>query len=287
MHTQSQFDRLIETALSRPQRNIYGDLGPRCPTCSGLGSFLRLGGEGNVTRHASKCGCHGSGLDIPQIERMDRELLWEQIHALESKMNLPLTSRFKMPDIKMSRQFWMECIAWATADGVAVASSTTETILFPNVTIPANYMADGRQLRLRVQGKYSTLGSGTVSHIYSVRWGGVAGTVITKTGTVTLLISMTNALFEFEVILQTRSNGATGTIMGNGQALAYGGTAPTIGSATGAPAVAPMTNGGQTVPATATCDLTADTALSVTITHGANSASNTATGLQYSIDSAN
>lgn len=283
------FDSLIETSLSRPQRNIYGDLGPRCPVCSGLGSYLRLGGEsmGGVTRYASQCGCHGSGLDLVSIERMDRELLWQQIHAIESKLGLAPTSRYKLPKIEMSRQYWMECVSWSTVDGTAVASSTTETIIFPNVTIPANYMADGRKLNLSLKGKYSTLGSGTVSHVYQVRWGGVAGTMICKTGTITLLVSMTNALFEIDVELQTRSNGASGTILGDGRALAHGGTAPTIGSATGAPAIAPMTNGGQTVPAAATLDLTADTALSVTITHGANSATNTATGIHYSIESAN
>lgn len=218
---------------------------------------------------------------------MDRELLWQQIHNLESKLGLPLTSRYSMPRIEMSRQYWMECIAWATSDGTAVATTAAETILMPNVVIPANYMQDGRALRLKFSGKYSTLGSGTVSHVYQVRWGGVGGTLICKTGTITLLISMTNAYFEVEVELQTRSNGATGTVLGDGIATVFGGTAPTIGSATGAPAVAPLTNGGQTVPAVATLDLTADTALSITVTHGASSASNTITGQHYHIESKN
>lgn len=187
----------------------------------------------------------------------------------------------------MSRQYWQELIAWAVANGTAIASSTTETILFPNVTIPANYMADGRTLHIVVLGQFSTLGSGTVSHVYQIRWGGVAGTTICKTGTVTLLISLTTCLFYFEAWITTRSNGSAGTVMGNGVAMAFGGTAPTIGSATGAPAIAPMTAGGQTVPAVATLDLTADTALAVTLLHGANSASNTATGLQYTIESWN
>jgi hypothetical protein len=280
-------DQLVQHALARPERNLHGDLGPRCPTCSGLGHFLALGGESGVTRSTTRCHCDGSGLDLVGIERMDRELLWQQIHTLESKIGLQLTSRYKYPNIKASRQFWMECIAWATADGTAVASSTTETILFPNITIPANYMQDGRGLRLRVAGKYSTLGSGTVSHVYTLRWGGVAGTILTKTGTITLLISMTNAYFDMDIMIQTRSNGSAGTLLADGIARAFGGTAPTIGSATGAPAIAPMTNGGQTVPATAAVDLTADTALSITITHGANSASNTATGQHYTAESLN
>jgi hypothetical protein len=282
-------DRAILASRSRPERNIHGDLGPRCPVCSGLGAFLTVGGAATgVTRATSQCRCEGSGLDLVAIERADREILWQQIHALEARFGLPPTSRvIAPPTIKASRQYWMECIAWSTASGTAVASSTTETILFPNVTIPANYMADGRRLRVRLQGKYSTLGSGTVTHVYTVRWGGVAGTILTKTGTVTLLISMTNALFDLDFTIQTQLNGATGQLLADGLARVFGGTAPTIGSATGAPAIAPLTNGGQTVPAAATVDLTADTALSVTITHGANSASNTATGIDYALESMN
>lgn len=187
----------------------------------------------------------------------------------------------------MSRQYFEELIAWATASGTAVASTTSETILMPNVTIPANFMQDGRVIHLVFVGQYSELGSGTVTKIFSVRWGGVAGTLICKTGTITTLISAAAWLEIMEVWLQTRSNGSAGTVMGNGYAMVFGGTAPTVGSATGAPAVAPLTNGGQVTPATATLDLTQDTALSITTTHGSNSASDTETGLQYTIEAWN
>lgn len=285
---------LIEMALARPNRNLDGMLGPQHYWCSGLGQVLKpkVGyGDGpaqvGVLRETSRCSCLGTGIDLPALDRHDHELMWRRIHEIESRMDLPLTSRYKLPTIINSRQYWMELISWVTADGTAIASSTTETIIFPNVTIPAGYMQDGRMLRLRAQGKYSTLGSGTVTHVYKVRWGGVAGTVLCTTGTVTLLISMTNAYFDMDVTIQTRSNGSSGTLLADGLSRTFGGTAPTIGSATGAPAISPMTAGGQTAPATATCDLTADTALSITLTHGANSASNTATGMHYSIESLN
>lgn len=187
----------------------------------------------------------------------------------------------------MSRQYWQELSAWATADGTAVASSTTETIIMPNVTIPGNFMQDGRVIRLTVYGKYSEPGSGTVTKIFKVRWGGVSGTVLTTTGTITELISASNWVFGFDNILQTRSNGSSGTIIGYGDARVYGGTAPTLASTTGLSGFAPMTAGGQTTPAATTVDLTADTALSITITHGQNSASTTATGQIYLIESLN
>lgn len=284
--TPVQREALIAQAFNRPQRNIDGLLGPRCQICSGLGAVLRLGGgEVGVIRQTTRCSCEGTGVDFVTIERADREALWARIQKLEALLGA--TSVSKRPTIVASRQYWMELIAWATADGTAVANTTTETIVMPNVTIPANYMNDGRALRIRVAGKYSTLGSGTVSHVYKARWGGVSGTVLALTGTVTLLISMTNAYWDLELMLQTRSNGASGSILADGMARAFGATAPTIGSATGAPATAPMTNGGQTGPAAATVDLTADTALSLTVTHGAASASNTITGQHYTLESLN
>jgi hypothetical protein len=187
----------------------------------------------------------------------------------------------RLLDIQCSRQSWIEELWWATASAAAVGNTVTETILFPNVTIPANYMQDGRSLFIQAQGQHSTLGSGTVTLIFRLRWGGVAGTAICITGTITQLISLTAAVWCLEILVQTRSNGSAGTVMGIGEVRVFGATAPTIGSATGAPAVAPMTGGGQITPAVATLDLTADTALSLTIQHGAPSTSNTVTGLNY------
>lgn len=285
-------DAIIAMSLARPDRNISGAVGPRCPTCSGLGAVLRMGSPMAPTKATSRCGCDGSGLDLGLIERVDRELLWAQIHKLEQHLSLSPTSRYDLlQQFENSRQTWMETVAWQTADGTAVASSTTETIVFPNITIPANYMADGRTISGILRGKYSTLGSGTVSHVYKLRWGGVAGTLLCGTGTVTLLVSLTNCLFEIEFEIQTRTNdttGGIGVLIANGKSISYGGTAPTIGSATGAPAVSPMTNGGQSGPAqVGSLTLNADTALSVTLTHGANNAANTATGQQFTLESKN
>lgn len=186
----------------------------------------------------------------------------------------------------MSRQSWQELLAVAVADGASINTTAAETILFPDQTIPANYLADGRMLKLRVKGKWSTT-TGTVTVVFRVRWGGVAGTLLCATGTITQLVSITNGYFDLEVDLVVRTNGSTGTIMANGVARVFAATAPTIGSATGAPANAPMTAGGQTAPAAVTVNLNADTALSVTAQMGASSASNIVQGLQYSLESCN
>ncbi len=192
----------------------------------------------------------------------------------------------------MSRQAWCESVFAATSSGTAIANSTTETIIFPNVTIPANYMADGRCLRLRAFGAYGTTSTPTL--IFSVRWGGVAGTVLSKSSTITTTsatgggASMT-ALWTAEIIIQTRSNGATGTLMTNGEVILYNSANPTSGTVTnyGLPAVLASGSTGGTTPVAVTADLTADTALSFTATWGTANSANSLQGHQYTIESLN
>lgn len=186
----------------------------------------------------------------------------------------------------MSRQYWGEALAWATADGSPVTNTTTETIIFPNVTIPANYMQDGRNLRLRAFGKYST-GTGPPTLVFSVRWGGVAGTLICKTAACTTVASVTNAGWDLDVLLSTRSNGSAGTVMGNGVLRLFAAVAGTVASATGEGLVTPLMNGGVVTPTAPSLDLTVDTALSITATWSGSSTSHTVTGLQYTIEGMN
>jgi hypothetical protein len=185
----------------------------------------------------------------------------------------------------MSRQFWSETLAAATASGTAIASSTTETILFPNVTIPANYLQDGRLLRVRAFGGYGTTGTPTLT--FTVRIGGVSGTVIAKSGAIVTGsgvgggASMT-ALWSVELMLQVRANGSSGTTMTNGEISLY-----TTGTAAGSSYPLASGSTGGTTPATATVDLTADAALSLTALWGTNNAANSIQGHSYSIESLN
>lgn len=184
----------------------------------------------------------------------------------------------------MSRQYWSETIAWATASGTSVNSSNVETILFPNVTIPANFMQDGRTLRLRCQGQWTTTGS-TPTLTFFVRWGGVSGTLLCKTAACTTVASTTAAVWDLDILIQTRTNGSSGTVMAIGTARVFAGVAGTVASTTGEGLLTPMTVGGVLAPATATVDLTADTALSVTVQPSTTAA--TLIGLNYTIDAIN
>jgi hypothetical protein len=184
----------------------------------------------------------------------------------------------------MSRQFWAETVAWATASGSSVNSANVETILFPNVTIPANFMQDGRCLRIRAIGQWTTTAS-TPTLIFSLRWGGVAGTLLCKTAAITTVASQTAAMWDLDIIVQTQTNGSSGKIMANGVCRAFAGVAGTIASTTGEALVTPMTAGGVITPAQATVDLTADTALSITVTPSTTAA--TLIGLNYTIEALN
>lgn len=185
----------------------------------------------------------------------------------------------------MSRQFWSETLAWATASGVAVANSTTETILFPNITVPANYLQDGRCLRLRLFGVYGTTATPTLT--FGLRWGGVSGTVISKSGAITTGsavgggASMT-AVWAIEILLQVRSNGSSATVMVNGEISLY-----TTGTA--AASAYPMASGstGGTTPVAVTIDATADTALSVTALWGTAATANSIQGTNYTLEALN
>lgn len=192
----------------------------------------------------------------------------------------------------MSRQYWAETVSWATSTGTAVANSTTETILIPNITIPANFMQDGRCLRLTLFGSYGTTATPTL--IFSVRWGGVSGTVLAKSSTVTTTsgvgggASMT-AMWAADIMIQTRSNGSSGTLMTNGNATLYTSTAGTAGTVTNYGMPMPIVSGstGGTTPVAVTVDLTADTALSVTGTWGTANAANSIQTLNYTVEAMN
>ena len=192
----------------------------------------------------------------------------------------------------MSRQFWQETLTWATASGTAVANTGTETILFPNVTIPANYLQDGRCLQLNAFGAYGTTATPTLT--FALRWGGVAGTIMAKSFAATLTsgvgggASMT-AMWQLTAFIQTRSNGSSGSLMTNGYVTLDTSTAPTAGTVTNYGMQYPLASGqtGGTTPVAVTVDLTADTALSLTGQWGTANSANSIQGLQYTLEAMN
>ncbi len=188
----------------------------------------------------------------------------------------------------MSRQYWEETLSWATANGTAVANTATETILFPNVTIPANYMQDGRCLKIIAHGTWGNTVTIASTLTFRIRWGGVSGTLIMASpAIITPATATTAAIWNLEAIIQTRSNGSAGTVFGMGTVRMFEDAAATFGTVLNYGVVQPMSQGGVTTPAVATLDLTADTALSLTVQWDETGASNTIQGHIYTIEALN
>jgi len=178
----------------------------------------------------------------------------------------------------MARQTFLECFRWTTSDATAIANTTTETAMFAAPTIPADYMQDGRLLRIRAFGKLSTTGTPTLK--IRARWGAaVSGVLLALSDTLTMGSGVSNAVWELELYIQTRTNGSAGT------AIAFG----TLRIMTGAGTVVQSVFGvaGWQTPATATCDFTAATSLTLSAEWGTASSSNTLTGQVVSVEALN
>lgn len=182
----------------------------------------------------------------------------------------------------MSRQFWNETLTWAVANGAAIANTTTETILFPNVTIPANFLQDGRVLRLTAQGKLSNIVTSPGNLAFALRWGGVAGTILAQTSAFNLnTTAQTDVMFRITIEIVVRANGSSGSLLAMGLAdLAFKSVIQPefMGSAGG--------SSGNT-PAAVTVDLTADTALALTAKFSVANSGNSITGMNYLLEALN
>lgn len=177
----------------------------------------------------------------------------------------------------MSRQYFQETLAVATQDGTAVANTTTETAIFPAFVLPANYMQDGRLLRLRAFGKLSTTATPTIT--FAIRWGGAAGTLLATTEPLTMGSGVANVNWEVEALIHVRSNGSSGTLLVMGTCRVH--------TAAGTVLVNVFGVSGFDAPAVVTANLTQDTDLALTADWSAASSSNTLTGLLFLVESLN
>jgi len=179
----------------------------------------------------------------------------------------------------MANFSYTETFSVVATNGTPIANTVAETIIFPDLVLPARNWKASYTLHMTAKGQYSTTGIPTL--LFTLRLGGVSGTVLCKSAAIVTASGVTAALWSVDIELTVQTYSATGTIMANGWATVGAGVAPTVSSATGAPAVSAMTNGGVVTPALATgLNLLTDQSLSLTATWGTASASNTLTGLQ-------
>lgn len=102
---------------------------------------------------------------------------------------------------------------------IANTGGGTETAFASTYTIPANSLTVGQVIRLRTRGVYSTaLVAPTI--IGRVRFGGVAGTLLITTGTVSALVGASSNLgWQADISITVNTIGGTGTMEVQGNLL--------------------------------------------------------------------
>jgi hypothetical protein len=181
----------------------------------------------------------------------------------------------------MSRQFWQESLVWSTTNGAQISNTTVETIVFPNTTIPANYLQDGRVLRITAMGKFSNVVTTPGTLTFRFRWGALpSGTILSQTAGISLnATAQTDIMWRLTNEIVTRSNGATGTLLSMGMVelgaqLAASNNQPNLMGSAGA---------GQ--PAAITVDLTVDTPLVLSAQFSVSTSPTNLTGMNLLIES--
>lgn len=114
--------------------------------------------------------------DFSSVERWLEKSRQEEAHRKQS-----LDDGFVVVPIRASNQSWEELINTNVADGTAVTAAA-ETILVPDVTLPANYMYQGRTIKYTLFGRISTVITTPGTWTMRLRWGGVAGVVMAASG---------------------------------------------------------------------------------------------------------
>lgn len=176
----------------------------------------------------------------------------------------------------MSRNHWTALInedpRGLSADGLTLATFTTSAPIFPTFVLPANYLKTGRLMHIRARGIWAATGTPT----YTFRLQNTVGTTVTIVTSAAITVSaITNQAWEIDIQVQCRSEGTTGTVLGQGDLNMGGVTGTQYLPATG------------TAPTTATVDTTIAQTWGLEIACSASSASNTVKGTILEVKSIN
>ncbi len=109
---------------------------------------------------------------------------------------------------------WVEPLHAITADGTQISNSTSETIVCPDYSLPAYYLASGRTLRIWASGVMSNVVTTPGTLTVRVRWGGVGGTLLCATAAQGLdTTARTNSHWALMAMITCRTDGSSGTVM--------------------------------------------------------------------------
>jgi hypothetical protein len=175
----------------------------------------------------------------------------------------------------MAHQYWVNPVPpLHNTSGVAYNTSVTLTDVstLPNITIPANLLEIGTTIRLRACGQFSNTATPTL--LMGFYYGGVAGVALAASSAVTTTTAAAAWPWILEYQGRVRSIGSAGSIVGQGMWSL--GTALTAFTYRPIPEVA--------ASRTVTIDTTTAKAITIGAQWGTNSASNTLTCDEISVE---
>ena len=196
----------------------------------------------------------------PQIEMYKYGQLLSMLpdKIVESLEKARLSRDGRAPMIKAGLGY-EELLSSVIVDGTAIASSSTENILFPDLLMPPNYMQPGglpgRTLHWKCRGRQTTLTT-AATLIFSIGSGTTAVTVPTvrwaQSGALTMDTTVQTATQWFcEGLVVCRTVGTAGTVFAQGDATSSA-QALTLANQT----AQYMGSAGSATPATASFDMT-------------------------------
>lgn len=151
-----------------------------------------------------------------------------------------------------------------------VANTVTETTLFTtgigSVTLPANFFAIGKDIRIRAKGYFSTTGNPNIT--FKAKYG---STALVDSGAFTAGAGVANHLWFVDVVITCRTTGGTGTVFSQGMGKLFS-------------AHTTVAEFDMETAAAVTIDTTASTAIDLTVTWGTADAGNTITCTNVSVE---
>jgi hypothetical protein len=156
------------------------------------------------------------------IEQLTRYMEDPTVSAEDRAALLRIAENLSRPsdpfEPRGSNNSWQETLYRVTAT-TTISGTTTETIMVPDFTLPANYLVSGRCLRYTLIGDYSTAITTPGTWTWRLRYGGVGGTVLAVSGAYAPdpTAASTTVPWMVEWYLTMRADGASGSAFVQGR----------------------------------------------------------------------
>lgn len=177
--------------------------------------------------------------------------------------------------------FETPAITSTTVTASVVNTTVTE---LNNATIPAGSLKVGDVLLLKARGRQTSAGLGHPTVVFSVYWGGVAGTLLMATGTLDPGASQTDDYWCVDAMLTIQTVGSSGTIWASGH-VGYHDT--TVNYLKFVPMAKASPSDSKATVATTTISTVTSNDLTLAITFSGNQAANSVTVDEFTVIRAN